>query len=128
MDHRRYVAVGCALAGAALALVFAYQTYVCGMRSVGETCTSAADCAAKSSCVSYLHPMAIPYVLLGLAGAALAWMRLAYPLLVMGAVGTLVGIAFGLSMGFVGMGVGVLVLAAGVVVLGRPGARSARIP
>lgn len=123
---RRHVAVGCALAGVAIALTFALVTYLCGVRSVGEICTSAADCAAKSSCVSYLHPMAIPYVLLALAGVALAWMRLAYPLLVMGALGTLVGIAFGMSMGLAGIGVGVLVLAAGVALLGRPGATSAK--
>lgn len=119
--ERRHVAVGLALGAVAVALVFAYQTYVCGMRSVSETCTSAEECEAKSECVSRLHPMALPYTLLGIAAVALAWTRLAYPLIVAGVVGVLLGIAFGLSMGLVGIGVGALVLSAGVVVLPRAG-------
>ena len=125
--HRRMLAVAVCLLSVAIAMGFAYQTWRCGMRSVSETCTSTAECDAKSSCVSYLHPMALPYTLLGMAGAALAWMRLAYPLIVSGVVGIALGFAFGLSMGFVGIGVGALVLAAGILVM-RRGEGSARPP
>lgn len=116
---RRRLAVALCLLGVALAMTFAYQTWRCGMRSVSETCTSAEDCEARSSCVSHLHPMALPYTLLGMAGAALAWRGLAGPLIVSGIVGLAIGVAFGLSMGFVGIGVGALVLAAGLLVMRR---------
>lgn len=89
------------------------------MSRVSEPCFDTADCAAKSQCVSYLHPMAFPFAGLGLAGSYLSATRRAYPAIVAGGVGIIVGIAFGFSMGLVGIAVGGLVLAAGVLVLRR---------
>lgn len=119
-DARWLAALGLVAGAIALSAAFAWLTWTCGMSSVSETCTSTADCAAKSSCVSALHPMALPFLAAGVVGVGLAWARQSFALMALGIFAAAVGTIFGFSMGWAGIVPGVLLAVAGAL-LARDG-------
>jgi hypothetical protein len=64
----RALAAILALVAVAITVYVVVAGYVCGGMRVSEPCSSPAECATKSECVSAPHPFAPPFVALALVG------------------------------------------------------------
>ena len=97
----------------------------CGMKSVSASCFSTEECDAKSECQSYVHPFAPLYAVLSLGGLAGVLLRQPLVPLGLGVLGAGLGALVGLSLGPWGIGIGLLLVAAGIA--GTTGKKPARL-
>src|SRR5687767_2231372 len=94
------VAIGFALAAAAISLAFVVLTLQCGMRTI-----SPGD--AHSQCVSAVHPAGLLQLGLAVAAAWSLYQQMTAGAVVFGVVSLIVGTAFGLSGGWFTLGPGI---------------------
>lgn len=116
---RRAVAVGLALVALLATAALVAAGLRCGMVRA-SACGTPEECDAEAECVSRVHPVALPLAALALVGGAGAWRSLPGVPLGAGVVAAGAGTLFGLSLGFWGIGVGALLVAAGVATPGPP--------
>ena len=106
METRRAVALGLAIASLALAVAF---------MAISSTWDLVQTTSSGEDRVVPFHPWAPIWIAFGGLGLAALWWRLAWPAIVLGAIGLVMGFIAGFSAGFFGLGAGALLLAAGMV-------------
>jgi hypothetical protein len=115
--RRRIWAVGLCAAAAALSFTFFIMTFVCGAMQVEGN--EPGEPRNEPICVSNPHPVAAIFGVVAVVAAFLAWNAHAWPVVAAGALVTAAGLLFIFSMGFFGFPVGILILVAGGLMLGR---------
>ncbi len=109
MDRRTW-AVGLVASAGAFALVFFVVTVFCGAMERPP--------GGQAQCVSAPHPLPGLYVLVCALGTWLAWRRMAWAVVGLGALMAGAAVLFMFSLGYIGLGPSVLVLVAGVLLMG----------
>ncbi|HET6406162.1 MAG TPA: hypothetical protein VFH78_16105 [Candidatus Thermoplasmatota archaeon] len=118
---QRALAVGLGLAGVALAAALLATGLACGMRATEATCAGDECAPAAERCEAYVHPMTLPLLVLAGAGTFCAFRASKLAALACGVAAALLAALSALSLGFWGVGIAALTLAAGAATPAPPG-------
>lgn len=108
-------ALACLVAAAGIV-----QGLRCGIMSGSSRCTPTGCTAYTQRCVSYVHPFLPPLLVAGLIGIITAWRRMPLATITLGVVAAFPSTLSGLSLGFWGIGVAWLLVAAGLAIARPP--------
>lgn len=113
---RRTLAVGLVASAGAFALVFFAFTLFCGMMAVEGN--EPGEPPNEPYCVPAPHPVAAGFAMVCVLGVWLAWRRMAWAVVGLGALMTATFLLFIFSMGYFGLGPAIAVVVAGLLLLG----------